>query len=198
MSPELQATARKGTQLVFWIAILVLSVLMGMVVQSQWLTFLQFWNRVPTDFVDPIFNQDISFYIFSLPVLSFLVHLGLVLVALSVLAAAITYVTLGHLAYLQRLQLSHEARVHLTLLAVAGFLLLAGRFWLNCYEILYSREGVIFGAGYTDVHARLSLHHDPGRRLRPDCGRLRRLHLRERTFEQPSIRESSSGPRTWP
>lgn len=155
MSPELQATARKGTQFVFWVAILVLSVLMGMVVQSQWLAFLQYWNQVPAGSQDPIFSQDISFYIFSLPVLSFLVHLGLVLIVLSVLAAAITYVTHGHLAYLQRLQLSHEARVHLTLLAVAGFLLLAGRFWLNCYEILYSREGVIFGAGYTDVYARL-------------------------------------------
>ena len=155
MSPALQATARKGTQIVFWVAILVLSVLIGMVVQSQWLTFLQFWNQVPTGSVDPIFSEDISFYIFSLPVMSFLVHLGLVLIALSLLAAAITYVTHGHLAYLQRLQLSHEARVHLTLLAVAGFLLAAVRFWLNCYEILYSREGVIFGAGYTDVYARL-------------------------------------------
>ena len=155
MSPELQALARKGTQLIFWLAILVLSVLVGIVVQGQWLTFLQYWNRIPSGLSDPIFAQDISFYIFSLPVLIFAVHLGLALIVLSLLLAAVTYLTHGHLAYVGRLQLSYGARVHLTILIVVGFLLVAYRFWLNSFELLYGQDGAIFGAGYTDIYARL-------------------------------------------
>ncbi len=155
MSEELMTFARKGITYIFWIAVLVLSGFVGMAVQLRWLTFLQYQHQVSVGFKEPIFEQDISFYLFSLPVLSFLVHLGLALVVLSLLVSAVSYVTHGHLAYLERLKLSYAARAHLTLLVGAGFGLLAYRFWLKCYELLYSTDGVTFGAGYADIHARL-------------------------------------------
>ena len=155
MSEELMELARKGVTYLFWIAVLVLSVFVGVAVQQRWMTFLQYEHQIPTGLKEPIFNQDISFYLFSLPVLSFLVHLGLALVVLSLLVSAVSYLTHGHLAYLKRLQLTYAARAHLTLLLVAGFGLLAYRFWLKCYELLYTTDGVTFGAGYADINARL-------------------------------------------
>ena len=155
MSEELMTLARKGITYLFWIAVLVLSGFVGVAVQGRWMTFLQYQHQISTGFKEPIFEQDISFYFFSLPVLSFLVHLALALVVLGLLVSAVSYVTHGHLAYLERLQLTYAARAHLTLLVVAGFGLLAYRFWLKCYELLYSTDGVTFGAGYADFHARL-------------------------------------------
>ena len=155
MSEELMTLARKGITYLFWIAVLVLSGFVGVAVQGRWMTFLQYQHQVPMGVNEPIFEQDISFYFFSLPVLSFLVHFALALVVLSLLVSAVNYVTHGHLAYLERLQLSYAARAHLTLLVVVGFGLLSYRFWLKCYEILYATDGVTFGAGYADIHARL-------------------------------------------
>ena len=155
MSEELMTLARKGITYLFWIAVLVLSGFVGVAVQGRWMSFLQYQHQISTGFKEPIFEQDISFYFFSLPVLSFLVHLALALVVLSLLVSAVSYVTHGHLAYLERLQLTSSARAHLTLLVVAGFGLLAYRFWLKCYELLYATDGVTFGAGYADFHARL-------------------------------------------
>ncbi len=155
MSEELMTLARKGITYLFWIAVLVLSGFVGVAVQGRWMTFLQYQHQTSAGFKEPIFGQDISFYFFSLPVLSFLVHLALALVVLSLLVSAVSYVTHGHLAYLERLQLTSAARSHLTLLVVAGFGLLAYRFWLKTYELLYATDGVTFGVGYADFHARL-------------------------------------------
>ena len=40
------------------------------------------------------------------------------------------------------------------LLTLLSFLFAIG-FWLDRYELLYSDSGVVFGAGYTDIHARI-------------------------------------------
>ena len=118
MSEELITLARKGITYLFWIAVLVLSGFVGVAVQARWMTFLQYQHQIPMGFKEPIFEQDISFYFFTLPVLSFLVHLALALVVLSLLVSAVNYVTHGHLAYLKKLHLTYAARAHLTLLVV--------------------------------------------------------------------------------
>jgi uncharacterized membrane protein (UPF0182 family) len=54
-----------------------------------------------------------------------------------------------------RLQVVDNARVHLSWLLGPLFLLFAWGFWLDRYHLLYSVGKVVFGAGYTEVHARL-------------------------------------------
>lgn len=48
-----------------------------------------------------------------------------------------------------------QVKNHISLLLAAIALLLAIGFWLQRYNLLYSERGVVFGAGYTDVHAHL-------------------------------------------
>ena len=45
------------------------------------------------------------------------------------------------------------AKVHMTLLLALTLLLIAARFWLSRFDLLYSRTGAVFGAGYTDLNA---------------------------------------------
>ncbi|MGH9338613.1 MAG: UPF0182 family protein [Acidobacteriota bacterium] len=150
---DLMLLARTGSNYLFWIALLVLSALIGLAAQARWMSFLQYWHQAPSGITDPVFGKDISFYFFSVPFLSFVTSFGLALVLVSVVVAAFSYVIHGHLGYDQRLRFTPAARIHLTILLALGFFLLALRFWLARFDILYGRTGFIFGASYTDIYA---------------------------------------------
>ncbi|MFQ5740882.1 MAG: UPF0182 family protein [Acidobacteriota bacterium] len=150
---ELIQMAQKGSDYLFWIAILILSIFTGLITQSQWMAFLQYQHRVEAGVTDPIFGRDVSFYFFSLPILSFLASLALIVLFFAFLIAAASYIVHGHVGYNGRLQLSKPARIHLSVVLGIGFLFLAYSFWLKRFGILYSREGRVFGAGYSDVNA---------------------------------------------
>ena len=48
-----------------------------------------------------------------------------------------------------------KQKTHISLLLAAIAMTIAVDFWLKRYELLYSAQGVVWGAGYTDTHARL-------------------------------------------
>ena len=127
---------------------ILLAVLVGLVTQVEWLMFLRFLHAAPFNFSDPIFHQDISFYIFTLPVYGFLIGwLGGVLV-LTMFAVGVTY-ALG----LGQLRWTPAVRSHLSALGVGLLLLSAWNYQLEVYNLVYSSRGVVVGASYTDVHA---------------------------------------------
>ena len=51
-----------------------------------------------------------------------------------------------------------EVKTHLCVLLAAIAITIATGFWLDRFSLLYSETGVVFGAGYTDVHARLQAY----------------------------------------
>ncbi len=145
---------------IFRAGILVLSALLGLLAQSEWLTFAQFRHQVPGGPADPIFGKSLSFYFFNLPVWNFLTGFGLALVFFCLVVAAVSYVFHGHVGYSRQLHLTYAARLHLAILVGIGFLIIAVRFYLKRYDLLFSTrdKGVTFGAGYTDVHAWLPVY----------------------------------------
>jgi len=54
-----------------------------------------------------------------------------------------------------RLWLTRKASLHLAVLGALLLLVVAWGYRLSAFELLYSSQGVAFGASYTDVHARL-------------------------------------------
>ena len=73
-SPLPQATADFLRRLIFWGTIAgaaVLSVVFGAFAAADWELFLRFWNAVAFGETDPVFNRDVSFYVFSLPLYEF-------------------------------------------------------------------------------------------------------------------------------
>ena len=124
---------------------------------SAWLPLLAFLNATPFGRQDPIFGRDIAYYLFTLPLVEGLHRwlLGLVLAA-GVVAAGV-YLLQGGITLRPRvdLQLTRAARLHLGALLGTTFLLVAWGFWLQRFQLLTSMGKVVFGASYTDVHARL-------------------------------------------
>ncbi|MDC0831699.1 hypothetical protein AY599_23120 [Leptolyngbya valderiana BDU 20041] len=124
---------------------------------AEWETILKFLNASEFGTTDAIFDRDLSFYLFGLPFYEVLQN-GLLSIAVISLAIAIAvYAFKGEIGIGRGWThlVSGGARVHLSsLLAIVAVLLAIG-FWLQRYELLYSNDGVVFGAGYTDVNARL-------------------------------------------
>ncbi len=134
------------------IATVLLSLSFGMVLSSQWSRILPALNPTSFDRIDPLFKQDISFYIFRLPVLELAEFWLSGLFLFSLVAVTLVYLLAGKsLSQGRFLGFSAPQQRHLYILA--GLLLLTTSIghWLNRYELLYSGQGVTYGASYTDV-----------------------------------------------
>ena len=134
------------------ISSLLLSLSFGLVLSSQWSRVLPALN--PTSFgqADPLFNQDISFYIFQLPVLELMEFWLSGLFGFGLVAVLLVYLLAGQsLSQGRFLSFSAPQQRHLYVLAGAFLLTTSMGHWLNCYELVYSQQGVTYGASYTDV-----------------------------------------------
>ncbi|MGB7416676.1 MAG: UPF0182 family protein, partial [Thermosynechococcaceae cyanobacterium] len=137
-------------------ASLVLSLGMGVIFSNHWTQVLACFQSTRFNQSDPIFGQDVGFYIFALPVLE-LLRFWAVGVALVTLASVLLVYLLsgngfsqgGFPGFLPRQQ------QHLYgLFAGLMYVLVAG-LWLDRFGLLYSTKSVLFGAGYTDSHVSL-------------------------------------------
>ena len=124
---------------------------------SQWEILLKYLNPTTFGSREPIFGQDIGFYVFRLPLYEGIWRWLLCLLIWGLTASALVYLLKGSIALGRngRNRLSRKAKTHLSGLLSAIALLIAVGFWLHRYSLLYSTHGVVFGAGYTDIHARL-------------------------------------------
>jgi hypothetical protein len=122
-----------------------------------WETVLKFWH--PTEFGsrDPILGQDIDFYVFKLPFYEGICYWLLGLLLAGLLLLGLTHALKGEIALGRgwSISMAGQAKAHLSCLLAAIALPLAWIFWLERYRLLYTRSGVVFGAGYTDVSVRL-------------------------------------------
>ena len=142
--------------LIYTIA-LAASVLIGLYSASSWATWLYAWHATSFGRVDPVLGRDIGFYIFRLPVLELVHGISLITVILAIAGVAAAHVAAGNLALdpLRGVIASRLARRQLSFLAAALLVVLAFGAWLRIPHLLTSQSGVVFGASYVDVHARM-------------------------------------------
>jgi hypothetical protein len=123
---------------------------------SLWPAVLAFMNSVDTGRVDPIFKNDLSFYLFKLPMYEALNGFIGFLIFFTILLVAVGYAMRGGLLFVgNRLSFVKSAKQHLALLVFLFFVKLAFGFYLDRFQLLYTPHSVLTGAGYADVHARL-------------------------------------------
>lgn len=124
---------------------------------AAWETLLQFLNPTAFNVSDPIFQRDVGFYIFRLPFFEAVQEAGLGLLLWAILLSLSLYALKGEIRPARgwKYFLTGEVKAHLCILLAGVALVVTLGFWLQRFELLYSPAGVVFGAGYTDVHARL-------------------------------------------
>jgi uncharacterized membrane protein (UPF0182 family) len=121
---------------------------------GDWQHFALFRNYNATGTKDPLFGQDVSFYLLTLPFLHDIQGWLLGLLILTGLVCGVLYVWRGDTL---DLRLTRPALAHLSILLGLLALVIAGGTLLNRYDLLYSHNGLIWGAGYTDVNVRSGL-----------------------------------------
>ena len=159
--PEVQPLIidRKGLQLIAAGVSGLAALFMGVFASSQWMVWLQYQHATPFGEVDPLLGRDIAFYVFQLPFLDFIRNLLVSVVVLSLASATAAYILSGAVGFEPQagLKISRGARQHLSLLIAALLLLLAWGASLDVPRTLLTPAGVLQGASYADVEARIPM-----------------------------------------
>jgi uncharacterized protein len=134
----------------------VLSLIIGLAQAGNWEMFLKWRYAVPFGRTDPLFGNDLGFYVFTLPVYSLARDWGILIIFLAMAMAAGVYWARGAIDLSEASpRLSPAAIRHLSALLALFLLLKAADYLLQRYDLLLSNNGIVFGAAYTDVHLRL-------------------------------------------
>ncbi|MGG6239187.1 UPF0182 family protein [Nodosilinea sp. AN01ver1] len=126
------------------------------IAMAHWFTFLVVLFQQPVGLADPILQHDISFYLFSLPLLLQLQRWGFWVGVLTAGLVALCYgFRLRRQPVAAQPLLPQQVQRHL--LGLGGVLMLFQGLghWLARYTLMYSNRGSFAGANYTDVHAQM-------------------------------------------
>ena len=134
-----------------------LSLFLGAGASQLWEQVLLFINQKSFGVSDPIFQNDISSYVFGLPLYRLFVSWGFQLVIFTSFIIVLFFIATGALQLRPgRLpEVSSGAKAHLSVLLAFVAVLKAFAYRLDSMELLYSPRGKVFGASYTDVVAHL-------------------------------------------
>lgn len=156
---QLAEFSRGGLRVLTVAVSLVIGALGGLVASSYWEDWIRFRNAQPFGAVDPLFKADLGFYVFQYPFLKFAAGwLFVILLLVTALTAGVYYLGSAAGVAHQRgpVSLPGAARVHLSVLLGLAFVSKAWDYWLDRFGLLFHESTLIFGAGYTDTHARLA------------------------------------------
>ncbi|NFN88455.1 UPF0182 family protein [Clostridium sporogenes] len=156
---------RYGKKLFFIFNFIVSIFLAYIFSSSYWYSILQFNNSIDFNVRDPIFSKDISFYVFKLPLFESLYKVIIALLLFLVITTFITYFIL-EAKYkiesrkdinLKNINYGIKSFAGKQLAIVSGLIILFISFGhlIKIWNLVYSNNGVAFGASYTDIHATL-------------------------------------------
>ena len=148
---------------------LVIAVIVGASCAGSWLTFRRAIDGVSFKASDPVFHHDIGFYVFKLPALQFVYSFLFGSLIATLVITVIVHLILGGVVIEQEetgesgprarrvtgFHIESGALAHVSVLLAAIFVVGGFGYILRAWDLLYSTSGVVFGAGYTDLHARL-------------------------------------------
>ncbi len=158
--PWAQSYGFQLSPLAWRLLILAASVILGLLVAlgeaDRWELVLRFIHQAPYGRTDPLFHKDIGFYLFSLPVYVAVKNWLLWILVLAALMAAAIYFWRDDISLdVQPWSVSPSAISHGSVLLGLFFAVKAWSYSLDRYLLLYNDNGVVVGAGYTDVHVEL-------------------------------------------
>jgi uncharacterized membrane protein (UPF0182 family) len=135
---------------------IVISCLIGIWGSSIWKEILMFKNSADVGLQDPVFSKDIGFYLFKFPLILYIKDFAGLVIIVSIFIVSLNYLLRGGIATREKkLYADKQVKKHIGILVGLFVVNIAFGFYLSTFHLLFSQHGVIFGAGYTDIHARL-------------------------------------------
>lgn len=148
-----QAWIAPRQRMVFLLVALFFGILIGLGASSWWEDFLFFQFGGDFGIDDPIFNNDVGFYVFKLPLLRTVFGWTFQLLLVIVLVTAAVHYLNGGIQIQAQPRVGAGVKMHLSILFAVIALLKAFGYALDRWELLYSSRGRVFGASFTDVTA---------------------------------------------
>ncbi len=133
-----------------------LALMIAINLSSQWEVFQKFIYALPFGSTEPILGKDVGFYIFKLPFYELLQSSFTSALIIALFICGLGYFFLASSEFLRGgWRVFSPVKLHLAVL-IAGLLVLkAWDYYLTMYNLLISSQGTFYGAGFTDVHARI-------------------------------------------
>ncbi|MEW6126671.1 MAG: UPF0182 family protein [Acidobacteriota bacterium] len=141
-----------------WILSAVVAFFSAMNLSSEWADFALYLNAANTGVTDAIFNRDISFYLFKLPVWDLLANWFLAICFVLFIATSLLAL---YVSYIERMRGGDTVKTNkqtVAAISIASALLALGfalNTYLNRFEYLSKRHDLFSGANYTDVNVSL-------------------------------------------
>jgi len=133
----------------------VVALIFSVIFYPQWDTYLRFRYGGSFGLPDPLLGTDVGFYLFRLPFFELLQGSLTALALITLLAVLVFYSYFGLLRFNRSNQMAGFSAKALPHLSALFFVLVASwgwGFYLDHFELLYSTQGVVYGAGYTAAH----------------------------------------------
>jgi uncharacterized protein len=149
--------------LLLWrLLILAVAIVIGLLIAlgeiGKWNLVLRFLYQAPYGQNDPQFDKDIGFYLFTLPAYVSIKNWALLILLLSTFMAGAVYFVSGEINLKRRpWHISSAVIAHGSALLGLYFAVKVLSYVLDRYLLLYDDNGVVVGAGYTDIHVALPL-----------------------------------------
>lgn len=145
--------ASKRIKQFFTLGGLIMALIFALSFYVRWDESLRFISSLPFGETDPMFGRDIGFFLFELPFLELLQSSLTSIVFITLVIITLSYVFTGLLMIRSFTEFNAGEKVlkHIKLNAVIWLGLLAWGLFLARYNLVFKADGIVFGAGYTDV-----------------------------------------------
>ena len=180
MSHEIHPTENKALRNGTIIGSVIISLLYSTQIASRLsMEILKFKDATNFNIKDPIFNKDVAFYIFKLPLIN---EIFSILSGMLVLLFALTFIYYVVLTVFNRSNIYYSIGDNVTnitdfsglkdlfkkvlnfalkqvvVIAVVFFIVVGLKSYLSSFDLLYSPRGVAYGASYTDIKITLLVY----------------------------------------
>ena len=129
---------------------------LGIGTGGRWQDWILFRNRQDFGVKDPQFNTDIGFYVFQLPFIQFIINwFFTTFIVVLVITSIAHYLNGGIRVNTAGRRVTPPVKVHLSVLLAVLALIKAADYWYQRYSLNFSGRGIVDGASYTDINAKL-------------------------------------------
>jgi uncharacterized membrane protein (UPF0182 family) len=123
---------------------------------ARWQEWLLFRNSQRFGSSDTQFGRDVGFYVFELPFLTFLLDWMFAAVIVVLLLTIAAHILNGGVVFVSPVPVIRSAtKTHVAVLLAILAVLKAGDYWLDRFELTNAQTGIVQGATYSVVQARL-------------------------------------------